>query len=88
MLDPGEQSDAEVEHVAQVLVALPGASEKASANANWAGLGWAGRGGAERRWGGVATCHSMRSASRDVLHAMMHAPSSIGRTEFTLIVVG
>lgn len=34
------------------------------------------------------TCHKLRLPSRDVLHAMMHAPSSIGRIEFTRIVVG
>ena len=37
---------------------------------------------------GGSTCDRLRSPSRDVLDAMMHAPSSIGRTEFTRIVVG
>ena len=35
-----------------------------------------------------ATCNRLSSPSRDVLDAMTHAPSSIGRIEFTRTVVG
>ena len=40
------------------------------------------------RAGGGGTCHKQRSPSRDVLHAMMLAPSSIGRIELARNVVG
>ena len=95
-LDAGEQGHVDVENFVECLLELPGVRLSgwriSGAAHSWGGAagGWSGGaqvgGRREReRW---APCRRPRSPSRDVLDAMTHAPSSIGRIEFTRIVVG
>ena len=97
-LDTGEQGRVDVENFLQCVLELPGVRVARLSvwrvyfgAHSWGGA--AGGGQVERKeWRRervrVATCNKLSSPSRDVLDAMTHAPSSIGRIEFTRIMVG
>ena len=96
-LDGGEQGHVDVENAAQLLLELRGGQVarlsvwRVFGAHSWGGA--AGGGQVERKeWRRErmrgATCNRLSSPSRDVLDAMTHAPSSIGRIEFTRTVVG